>query len=91
MENLKELLKQGQTVIFDNDRFCTENESDNFRVAECGFRNETKNTWANGFKIQFNGALLTFKTFKSFENRLNELKRCWSLELNETETEICNQ
>lgn len=92
MENLKELLKQGQTIIFDNDAFCNENQSDDFRIAQCHFVNEKINTWANGFKIEFNGKLIhSSKTFKSFENKLNELKRCWTLEFNQTETDLCNQ
>ncbi len=90
MENLKQLLTQGKTIIFDNDKFCNDTESLDFRVAECGFRNEPKNTWANGFKIDFNGALFSFKTFSGFQNKLNQLTKDWNLILNEQETEQIN-
>lgn len=73
MENFKQLLKSGETIIFDNEKFCEETQSDDFRSAECSLRNETKNTWANGFKIDFNGGLHSFKTFKAFEKKLNQL------------------
>jgi len=81
MENLEKTLKIGEVVIFDNDNFCLINESDDFRQAECSFRNEVRNSWANGFKIQFNDALFSFKTFKAFEKKLNQIIKDWSLEL----------
>jgi hypothetical protein len=90
MENLKQLLKDGQTIIFDNEQFCERTQSDDFRIAECSFRNETTNTWANGFKIQFNGALFSFKTFNAFEKKLDQLKDDFNLEFNELETELQN-
>jgi hypothetical protein len=91
MENLKELLKKNQTIIFDNDRFCTENKCDDFRIAQCSFRNDSRNDFANGFKINFNGALFSFKRFDNFERKLNKLKQDWNLELNELETELINE
>jgi hypothetical protein len=90
MENLKQLLKDGQTIIFDSEQFCERNQTDDFRSAECSFRNETKNTWANGFKIRFNGAFFTFKTFNAFERKLNQLKADFNLEFNIFETELQN-
>ena len=90
MKNLKQLLKNGQTIIFDNEQFCERNQNDDFRSAECSFRNQTTNTWANGFEIRFNGAFFTFKTFNAFEKKLNQLKEDFNLELNEFETELEN-
>ena len=50
-------------------------------VAILKFRNESRNTWANGFSIEFNGKNIHHsKTFKSFENRLNKLINKWDLE-----------
>lgn len=91
MENLQQLLKQGQTIIFDSEQFCNRTSSDDFRIAECSFRNESTNTWANGFKIQFNGALFSFKTFNAFEKKLNQLKADFNLEFNIFETELINE
>ena len=91
MENLKQLLKEGQTIIFDNDQFCVKMNTDDFRSAECSFRNEKTTTWANGFEIRFNGAFFTFKTFNAFEKKLNQLKDDFNLELNQFETELCNE
>jgi hypothetical protein len=88
MENLKQLLKQGQTIIFDNTEFCETNQSDDFRSAECGFRNENTNTWANGFEIRFNGAFFSFKTFNAFDKKLNQLKEDFNLKFNIFETEL---
>lgn len=90
METLKQLLKDGQTIIFDNEQFCEITNSDDFRIAECSFRNETTNTWSNGFKIQFNGGLFSFKTFTAFDKKLSQLKNDFNLELNELETELQN-
>ena len=90
MENLKKLLKDGQTIIFDSEQFNERTQTDDFRSAECSFRNEATNTWANGFEIRFNGAFFTFKTFNAFEKKLNQLKFDFNLELNELETEAIN-
>ncbi len=82
MENLKQLLKCGKTVVFDNEIFCEKNQLDNFRVAECSFRDEPVNAWANGFKIEFNGAVVVSSTrFDVFERKLEQLKKDWNLQL----------
>ena len=91
MENLKQLLKDGQTIIFDSEQFNERAKTDDFRSAECSFRNEARNTWANGFQIRFNGAFFTYKTFNAFEKKLNQLKFDFNLELNELETEAINE
>ena len=78
---MKKQLQQGEKIIFDNELFCEENQRDDFRSAECSFRNENTHTWANGFEIRFNGKFFMFKTFKGFENKLNQLKLDWNLEL----------
>lgn len=78
MENIiKQSLKDGKEIIFDNERTFT----DDFRSAECSFRNDNKNTWANGFKISFNGALFSFKTFNAFFKKLEQLRSDFNLEL----------
>lgn len=81
MKELKELLKKGETIIFDSSEFCERNQRDDFRSAECTFRNEIQHSWANGFEIRFNGNFFTFKTFKGFENKINKLILDWNLEL----------
>lgn len=78
MENLKQLLKSGKVVVFDNETTFT----DDFRSAECSFRDEPVNAWANGFKIEFNGAVVVSSTrFDVFERKLEQLKKDWNLEL----------
>ena len=78
MENLKQLLKSGKIVVFDNETTFT----DDFRSAECSFRDESVNSWANGFKIDFNGAVVVSSTrFDVFERKLEQLKKDWNLQL----------
>jgi len=80
MENLKELLKSGKEVVFNNER--TFNTDEGFRVALCSFRDEARNSLANGFKIEFNGAIVVSSTrFDVFERKLEQLKKDWNLEL----------
>lgn len=74
---LKQHLKEGKEIIFDNERTFT----DDFRSMECTFRNETKNASANGFKISFNGANFRFKTFDAFFKKFEQLKTDFNLEL----------
>jgi len=57
MKIQEKILKNGETIILDNSEFCETNQIDDFISAECSFRNEIKNTWANGFEIDFNGRL----------------------------------
>ena len=71
MDNLKARLKEEEIVLsnLNND------------LAILKLRNESGNTWANGFSIEFNGKNIHHsKTFKSFENRLNKLINKWDLE-----------
>jgi hypothetical protein len=43
-------------------------------------------SWANGYSIEFNGAMLHHsKTYKSFENRLRVLTDKWNLKEVENE------
>ena len=74
---LKQNLKKGKEIIFDNERTFT----DGFLSMECTFRNEAKNAWANGFKISFNGANFSFKTFDAFFKKFEQLKTDFNLEL----------
>lgn len=66
---LKDNLKKGKEIIFDNERTFT----DDFRSLEC--------TFSNGFNIFFNGANFNFKTFDAFFKKFEQLKRDWNLEL----------
>jgi hypothetical protein len=78
MENLKQLLKSGKVVVFDNETTFI----NGFRSAECSFRDEPVNAWANGFKIEFNGAVVVSSTrFDVFERKLEQLKKDWNLQL----------
>ncbi len=74
---IKQNLKEGKEIIFDNERTFI----DDFRSAELTFRNEVKNTWANGFQITFNGKLFSFKTFDAFFKKFEQLKNDFNLEL----------
>lgn len=76
-ENLNQLLRSGKEVIFDNERTF----KDDFRSANCTFRDEPVNAWANGFIIDFNGERSTFRRFDEFERKLEQLKSDWNLEL----------
>ncbi len=76
-ENLKQLLKSGKEVVFDNETTFI----DNFRSANCTFRDEPVNSWSNGFVIDFNGKRLTFRRFDEFERELERLKKDYNLEL----------
>ena len=76
-EFLKHNLRQGKEIIFDNEKTFTED----YRSIECTFRNEKKNTWANGYNISFNGAYFTYKTFDAFFKKVNQLINDWNLEL----------
>lgn len=83
MEQLKKILIDGQTVVFDNGKFCAETQSDDFRMAECTFRSGGKVSLLDGFQIRFNGAIFLYKTFVAFEKKLSKLKQDFSLECNE--------
>ena len=74
---LKQHLKEGKEIIFDNETTFT----DDFRSMECTFRSEPLNSWANGFNIHFNGANFSFKTFDAFFKKFMQLKTDWNLEL----------
>jgi len=74
---LKNNLKEGKTIVFNNESTFT----DDFRIMECSFRNESRNTWANGFNISFNGVSFTYKTFNAFFKKFEQLKKDWNLQL----------
>ena len=85
METLKEKLLSGEEVLFNNESWCEQNVSDDFRQASLSFTDHGP-TWSHGFKLWFNGQLLHApKTFKSLENRLSKLSEKWNLELAENE------
>jgi len=83
MENitLKKELIEGKTITFDNDQDCIDRQHDDFREANLFFIKDHRNSWANGFKIEFNGALVHHtKTFPPFIRKLKELINTWNLE-----------
>lgn len=78
----KQELLNGEEFFFHNDEWCIENDSDDLRQARITHDGEDSGmpSWAQGFKIQFNGTLLhSCKTFKSLENRLDKLEDKWNL------------
>jgi len=69
----------GKVFFFNNQDFQEGIENDDIREATVFFE-EHKQSWATGFKIVFNGALLhSSKTFASMEKRLNKLITKWNL------------
>ena len=79
IENLKIRLQNSEEVILSNEIFQQEKGQYDIRMATLEFRDDLP-SWANGFKITFNGELLhSSKTFKSFEKRLNKLIDKWDL------------
>jgi hypothetical protein len=81
---MKAQLLHGTKFLFNNESWCVENNTDDFRGAEVWF--EAGTSWHSGFKIMFNGMLVySSKTFKSTEKKLNELITKWHLELVEVE------
>ena len=82
-KELKQFLIDGQDIMFDNEKFCAETQSDDFKVAQCTFTSAGRISLLDGFQIRFNGALFVFKTFVAFEKKLIKLKQQFSLELSE--------
>lgn len=70
-------LNPHKEIVFDNERIFT----DNFMSMECVFINDSKHTWLNGYKINFNGVVFSFKTFDAFFKKFTQLKNDWGLEL----------
>lgn len=76
-QEIKNEIKKGKEIIFDNEMTFT----DNFISMECNFKIDKKNNWANGFNIQFNGKLFSFKTFDAFFKKFSQLKKDFNLDL----------
>jgi len=72
-EFLKRHFKHDKTVVFDNE--------DQHVDMHCRYLKNGINSWTNGYKIEFNGALYTYKTFKAFYRKFNQLKTEYSLQL----------
>lgn len=83
MENqfIKDGIKDGETIILNNAQWCEDNQSDDFRQMELSKRDEPTHTWANGFKIEFNGKAFSFKTFPAFRKKIDQLINDLNLEL----------
>ena len=77
MDNLKKILKSGATVIFNNEKTA----QDNFITLECTYKNEALNSWANGFKIDYDRGYFSYKTFNAFYKKFEQLKNNFNLEL----------
>ena len=78
---MKTQLLQGRRFLYNNENYCIEHESDDFRGAEV-WHEKSSHTWLQGFKIMFNGELVhCSKTFVSMNKRLNQLIIKWNLEL----------
>ncbi len=72
MNNLKQQLEQGLIAHFDNEQWCEDFESDDFRGGRVEFRRFFGVN--KEFAIWFNGTIVhSCKTFKSCERKLNEL------------------
>lgn len=78
---IKTEFKKGNLITFNNEN----TNFQNLYILELSFRNEAKNSWANGFNISFNGMFLTFKTFDSFFKKVNKLIQDFNLKLTEVE------
>jgi hypothetical protein len=74
---LKQNLKNGNEITFDNESTFT----DTLHIMECRFIDDKRNSWRNGFKISFNGALFSFKTFNAFFKKFEQLKNDFDLQL----------
>lgn len=83
----KQDLLNEQRFSFSNEEFQESNGEDDIRIATCFFIDHgLRNSWATGFKIEFNGQLVhSSKTFDSMQNKLNKLIGKWHLKLTEIE------
>ena len=71
----KQELLNGDEFTFNNELWCEENLSDDFRSASVSF-----NTRTQMFVVWFNGVVVhCSKTFKSLENKVNTLSNEWNL------------
>lgn len=74
---IQQELKQGKQFHFDNETWCEENLSDDFRAGYIEFSDR----FSEVFLIWFNGTIIdSFKTFKATEKRLDKLFIKWNLE-----------
>ena len=70
-------LKNGEKFHFDNETWCEENLSDDFRAGHVEFSDR----FGERFHVWFNGVIIdSFKTFKATEKRLDKLFTKWNLE-----------
>ncbi len=69
-QQLKTALLQGQTVTFSN---ANTTKTDVVLDATCSHRTDPRNSWRNGFELDFNGQVFPFKRFKEFKTKLDQL------------------
>lgn len=74
---LKESIKHGKTVVFDNETTYT----DTYLRMEVFFVKDCLNQWVNGYRIEFNGKSFIYKTFTAFFKKVSQLKNDFSLQL----------
>lgn len=83
MKNINEItakeLKDGKRFFFSNEVHQESIQGDDVRIAEVRFV-DSKHSWATGFKIESNGAIIgSFKTFPAMIKRLEKLAKDWTL------------
>ena len=80
-EITKQDLTNGEQFTFSNEAHQIRNGSDDIREATVMFREHDKQSWATGFKIEFNGKLVhSSKTFPPMIKKLQKLVNEWHLE-----------
>lgn len=76
-ELIKNSLNTNNKVVFNNET--TYEES--FYKMTLSKVIDSRNSWANGFYIEFNGKIYSFKTFLAFYKKVVQLKKDYNLEL----------
>ena len=86
MENLKQQLKEGKIIHFDNVEWCERNHSVDFR----GGTIELRECWGRlEFITWFNGVINhSSKTWKSSEKNMNRLFSKWNCTITEINDEL---
>ena len=84
---MRQELLSGVKFIYDNSSYCDRNQIDDIRQAEVWYKEHK--TFGKRFYIEFNGKIIhSYKTFKSFEIRLNKVIAKWNLEMVEIQDDL---
>lgn len=80
-KSLKQRLKDGEKIFFNNEAHQISIGNDDIRQAEVWYHTEERmRSWMNGWKIWFNGAMIcNVRTWEAFNKRLNKLIQDWNL------------